>query len=181
MKESLGQKLRRASSRLGVLAMAGALLWVIATAASFESACIEEPNPSAFDGGALGYCSGYTAMRITAGACSGCSGEAYALCNGDRFTECACDLPSIYSLDAGTFEAAVNYIEEGGLTALSEDAGEQLPCCEGDTVFEIPAVNCPSHCKGPIGYAVCHDNAYTECACSIPPGFVLSTITCDGG
>jgi hypothetical protein len=170
----------RAVARLVAIVAAWALASVGATAASL-SACRQEPDPEAFDGAKLGYCAGYTAVPIPAAACAGCSGQAYALCNGDSFNECACDLPSIYSLDGGTFEAAVTLVDAGGLTALDEDAARLLPCCTGNTVFEIPASECPAHCAGKVGYAVCTDSVYSECACTIPAGFTLSTITCDGG
>jgi hypothetical protein len=172
----------RALARLcAAVAVAGALAGVEIATAGMTEACHMEPNPEHYEAGAaLGYCSGFTAKPLAAGECRGCSGAAFALCNGVTFTECACELPSDYSLDSGTFEAETPVIEEGGLTPFDATG---LPCCKGNTVFEIPSSYCPSHCAGVVAYAICEDNAYTECNCDIPERYSLPgpDFVCDGG
>jgi hypothetical protein len=120
------------------------------------------------------------AKPIPGDKCPGCGGGAFALCNGTIFNECECDLPSEFSLDAGTFEASIVYLTEGGVTTF--DAGATTyPCCSGNTYLEIPANECPSNCKEKVGYVLCYENSFSQCACSVPEGYTLSTITCDGG
>jgi hypothetical protein len=143
------------------------------------SACRMEPNPEPFEGGEV-YCSGFTAKPIPAKECRGCSGGAFALCNGNTFSECTCELPSDYSLDAGTFEAESPPISNGAPVSVTFEAG-RLPCCEGKVVREIPKVQCPTNCGGEVAWVICQDNAWTECACDIPDGYSLSDVTCDGG
>src|SRR5580658_2302771 len=117
----------RAVMRVGAaVAAAGALAGTGIAAVGMAAACRTEPNPEYYEGGALGYCSGFTAKPLAAGECRGCNGEAFALCNGSSFTECACELPSDYSLDSGTFEAETPIVEEGGLTPFDASG---LPCC----------------------------------------------------
>jgi len=181
MDQGLALGMKKAIARLGVLVTVGALAWGAVAAAGAASGCTTEPNPEYFEGGGLGACSGFYAKPIPASDCPGCSGGAFALCNGTSFNECVCDLPSDYSLDSGTFEASVVEITEGGLTSFDATMMGLPGCCKGKSVLEIPASNCPSPCAGPVGYAVCNGDAYNECACSIPPGYALSTATCDGG
>lgn len=173
----------RALARLAVCVTAvAALASGGVTIASLASACHMEPNPVYLEGGAaLGYCAGFTAITLRAGVCRGCSGEAFALCNGNSFNECTCDLPSDYSLDSGTFEAASSApITEGGLTPVTVEGG-RYPCCEGEVYREIPASDCPANCAGELAYLICENSAWAACACSIPSGFKLPTETCDGG
>jgi len=164
---------------LGALVML-AVLGLGSLAASFGSACIQEPDPQHYAGSAAtGYCSGLFAKEIPASQCPGCSGNAYALCNGNTFNECACDLPSYYYLDAGTLDVQVVLLPEGGLSGF--DGNFLSGCCTGKTYLEIPASSCDAGCAGTVGYALCQDNAYSECTCSVPAGYTLPTVTCDGG
>jgi hypothetical protein len=181
MKDGLSLGMRRAVARFGVVATVSALVWGGVIASGMSSACTTEPDPVYFQGSSLGSCSGFTAKAIPASECKGCSGQAFALCNGTVYSECACELPSVYSQDAGTFEATVVEITDGGLTGFDSNGFGLPACCTGKSVLEIPASSCPSNCANPVGYAVCDDGLYTQCACSIPAGFALSTATCDGG
>jgi hypothetical protein len=171
----------KAVVRLGVLVMsAGALASTGVTSAGLASACRMEPDPVFLEGGAaLGYCSGFFAKPLRTGECPGCSGEAFALCNGNSFNECTCELPSEYSLDSGTFQGATPGMA-AGLTPITVEAG-RYPCCEGNVYREIPAFVCPAHCAGEVAYLICQGDAWTACSCEIPAGFNLPDITCDGG
>jgi len=150
-----------------------ACIFAVVGAAGVASACSSsEPTVMYFDGSSLGYCSGSQADEIRASECVGasCTGStAYALCNGASYTECACAIPSGYSLgggvvDSGQGQPAAGVVPFGG--------GAVLPCCAGNEVFEIPAAECVSaNCRGTVGYAVCQDNAYTGCSCDIPAGY----------
>jgi hypothetical protein len=179
MSGRLSGRMRTATARLGVL-VTFSVFGVGSFAASLGSACIPEGNPQHYTGdAATGYCSGLFAKPVPPAQCPGCSGSAYALCNGNTFNECVCDLPSYYSLDAGTFDASMPLRVEGGLGGF--EGGYLSVCCAGDTYLEVPASSCGVGCAGTVAYALCHDNAFTECSCSIPPGYTLPTITCDGG
>jgi hypothetical protein len=171
---------------MGILAMAGGVLAIAAlTSAGMASGCHVEPNPEYFEGGALGYCSGFAAKPITAGECRGCSGGAFALCNGNSFNECTCELPVDYSLDAGTFAPDSPVITEAGPRSSSFEAGGLVAiCCEGNMAREIPSANCPLNCPPlSVAWALCEGNAWAQCACSMPPGFVEVPpgYICDGG
>jgi hypothetical protein len=167
-----------AARRLGVLLTLGTL-GLGSFAASFGSACIQEPDPEHFTGDAGASCSGLFAKQIPASECPGCSGSAYALCNGNTFNQCACDLPSYYYLDAGTLDAQVVLLSDGGLSGF--DGSYLSVCCVGNTYLEIPGSSCDAGCASTVGYALCHDNIFSECTCSVPAGYTLPTVTCDGG
>jgi hypothetical protein len=169
----------RAVARFGVfVAAAGTVARAGLVTGGLSSACTTEPDPVYYDGGGDAYCSGLFAKPIPARECTGCSSQAFALCNGNTFNECICELPSDYSLDSGTFEAANPLSPEGSLASFDASI---LPCCQGKAALEIPAANCPLSCAGTVAYAICQDNAYTVCACDIPREYALPDYTCDGG
>jgi len=168
-------------SRRSVLGVAWAIFCTgVVSAGLVAVACSSEPAPRYLDGESLGACTGFYAREIPADKCKGCPGSsAYALCNGNSFTECTCDVPSDYSLDAGMVDAGAGS-QLKSFVPLDADILSKL-CCTGKIVYEIPASDCPARCTGNVAYAVCVDEAFTKCACEIPPGYAFSDLMCDAG
>lgn len=94
---------------------------------SREAAVVDAPSatPVPFDGGGLrlGPCSGDVVALILAAACPNhCLGSlAYAVCEGDTYADCACNIPPGYSLvgltDGSAFDAGADapaMTKEGG-------------------------------------------------------------------
>ena len=180
---------RRGPTTLWRLTVAGAFAaGTAALAAMLGSACSSGPPPHVFDGTALGPCEGFLAKPIPVAECkvqpgSGlnpCTGSvAYALCNGNTYNVCTCDLPSDYFFDGGTVDTGSGSAISG-LVPFFDGGGGDLPCCTGNTVFELPASDCPAHCAGNIAYAVCVAQAFNACACDIPDGYGFSDFICPG-
>jgi hypothetical protein len=180
---------RRGPSTLWRLTVAGACgAGVAVLAAMTGAACSSGPPPHFFDGTALGPCEGFLAKEIDASECktapgSGlapCSGSsAYALCNGNTFNVCTCDLPGDYFFDGGTVDTGGKPPITGTVPFL-DGGGTDLPCCIGNAVFELPASECPAHCTGTKAYAVCVDQAFNACSCDIPDGYGFSDFICPG-
>src|SRR5579871_6436610 len=110
--------------------LAAVVLLVAGGAAAAVAACSSGPLPHPFVGN-LGSCEGQLAVQVPSSECrlsftsaaSACSGSvAYALCNGNSFNVCTCDLPSDYFFDGGTVDAgavsavagAVPFLDGGG-------------------------------------------------------------------
>ncbi len=151
---------------------------VCSAASGLVASCSSSPLPVRFDGASLGYCSGQVVRPIAAHMCDGCSGAAYAICNGNTYSECACGIPNGYSLDGGALEGAQGPEKTN---PVPFEGGVNLPCCTGKIVFELPASECPANCRGNVAYAICVNDAYTDCTCDIPAGYMLSNLTCDAG
>jgi hypothetical protein len=169
-------------SRRRALGAAWACFCAAAASAGIVAVAVActSPEPRAFDGSSLGACTGAYAKEIPASRCTGCTGSsAYALCNGDTFNVCTCDVPGDYSTDAGLVDTGAGP-ELRGFVALDADILATI-CCTGKIVYELPASDCPARCKGETAYAVCVDDAFTACACDIPPGYSFSDLMCDAG
>jgi len=176
-------RLRHFSTATLFVALAGST----SLAVLFGSACSSGPLPHPFVGDA-GPCQGQLAKQVSASDCrqsftspaSACTGSvAYALCNGNTFNVCTCDPPADYFFDGGTVDTGAGAALSGTVPFL-DGGGTDLPCCTGKTVFELPASECPAHCTGTSSYAVCVDDAYTECACDIPDGYGFADFVCPG-
>ncbi len=149
-----------------VLAFAGGA-WIVPACSGTE------PTAMYFDGASLGYCSGFVAYEIPARECGGgtaaCTGHvAYALCNGTTYSECACEIPSGYSLDGGIVDGGQGQPVRGVIPF----SGTAPPCCAGNVLFEIPGPECAgANCTGNVAYAVCQGNAFSGCSCDPPDGY----------
>ncbi len=173
---------RRALPIAWTIVASGAL-----AAAALGAACSAGPAPHPFDSSLLGPCEGMLAKEVPASECKArpgsgltdCPGPtAWALCNGNTFNVCTCDLPSDFFPDGGTVDTGTGPPIPG---LVSFDAGlHALPCCTGKVVYELPSSDCPARCASTMSYAVCEDGGYNECTCEIPDGYGFSDFICPG-
>jgi hypothetical protein len=146
-------------------------------------------TPGSQGPGTLGPCCGNVALEkvastLTVDTCDGSS--AYSICDGYNFScEYVCSLPAGFTVQPA---GALQGCPEGGGAGdapsahpVPFDGGKlDLGSCSGHVVALIPAAACPNHCPGSVAYAVCDGSAYGECACNIPPGYALTSLS-EGG
>jgi hypothetical protein len=161
----------------------------VLVAATVGVACTG-PEPRYFPGASLGMCEGPLARPIPASQCKStidagldpCTGPtAYALCNGNSYNVCTCELPNGYDLDGGLVDADAEPTLTGLVEFDAEANGLFGLCCTGNIVYELPPSECPARCTGLMAYAVCVDNRFTECTCEMPDGYGFSDLMCDSG
>jgi hypothetical protein len=148
----------------------GPLLGLACVAGRSSTGLISDPM--------VGSCSGNVAVVIPTSDCSAtCSGDvAYALCDGTKYEMCGCSAPpgfTVVGSDGGSNDGEP--IPDGNVSPLDGQALGIGPC-SGMVALAIPSAECPSLCAGSIAYALCDGTSYSECACTVPPGYKLAVL-----
>jgi hypothetical protein len=172
---------RRGAFAAGVASWA---LWLAAGCGSGESlGASAHGSLACVDDAGLGPCCGKVAKQVSAASLSidTCSGSAaYALCDGLKFEcEYVCALPAGFTVttaDASASCADARPPEDAPSARTVAFDGGGLGPCSDHVVAPIPAGACAAACPGSLAYAVCAGESYLECACNVPPGYVLSAL-----
>lgn len=138
-------------------------------------------------------CEDGTSVQLPSDDCPRLScpnGVAYAFCSSGSFGGCTCTQPSqnvvpveaaagpmgcppeasnadvVRGTRVGPPEAGGPFVRD---SALFEAASGD---CVGAVAEAIPSSQCGS-CTGPVAFALCDGVLYSECSCTLPPGYTL--------